>query len=102
LHGWDFIYIQVPKDKIRKVEHIVEALGEWQGTDPQTGFQLVKTAEGTILKIADRVDDNPTKWDNVANTKKDSTYLLAEVEIVATFKLGSVNPNLLIKANKNL
>ena len=26
------------KDKIREVEHILEELGEWQGTDPATGF----------------------------------------------------------------
>ena len=32
------------KDKIKEVEHIIEALGEWQGIDPATGFQLVKTA----------------------------------------------------------
>jgi hypothetical protein len=49
------------KDKIREVEHIIQELGEWQDTDPQTGFQLVKTADGTILKIADLVDDDPTK-----------------------------------------
>nr|WP_243470430.1 DEAD/DEAH box helicase family protein [Halomonas lionensis] len=30
------------KDKVREVEHIIEALGEWQGADPTTGFQLVK------------------------------------------------------------
>jgi hypothetical protein len=30
----------------REVEHIIEALGEWQGTDPATGFQLVKTPDG--------------------------------------------------------
>ncbi len=29
------------KDKIREVEHIIEELGDWQGTDPKTGFQLV-------------------------------------------------------------
>lgn len=44
------------KDKIREVEHIIEELGEWQGTDPITGFQLVKTPEGKILRIADLVD----------------------------------------------
>jgi Methyltransferase domain len=66
--------MQVPKDKIREVEHIIEALGEWQGTDPQTGFQLVKTADGTILKIADLVDDDPTKRDKVANALKDPAY----------------------------
>ena len=44
------------KDKIREVEHILEKIGDWQGTDPATGFQLVKTSEGKILKIADLVD----------------------------------------------
>ena len=31
------------KDKIREVEHILEELGDWQGADPKTGFQLVRT-----------------------------------------------------------
>lgn len=44
------------KDKIKEVEHILGALGDWQGTDPVTGFQLVKLADGTILRIADLVD----------------------------------------------
>lgn len=47
------------KDKIREVEHILEELGCWQGTDPETGFQLVKTSEGRVLRIADLVDDAP-------------------------------------------
>ncbi|MEG4121455.1 DEAD/DEAH box helicase [Microcoleus sp. N9_B4] len=62
------------KDKIREVEHIIEELGEWQGTDPKTGFQLVKTADGTILKIADLVDDDPTKRDKVATALKDPAH----------------------------
>jgi superfamily II DNA or RNA helicase len=61
------------KDKIREVEHIIEELGEWQGTDPKTGFQLVKTADGTILKIADLVDDDASKRDRVATALKDPT-----------------------------
>lgn len=44
------------KDKIREVEHILHELGEWEGTDPETGFQLVKTSEGKVLRIADLVD----------------------------------------------
>jgi superfamily II DNA or RNA helicase len=60
------------KQKIREVEHIIDELGEWQGTDPNTGFQLVKTADGTILKIADLVDDDPTKRDKVTTALKDS------------------------------
>ncbi|MEA5451812.1 DEAD/DEAH box helicase [Leptolyngbya sp. CCNP1308] len=61
------------KDKIREVEHILEELGDWQGTDPSTGFQLVETADGTVLKIADLVDDDPGKRDKVATALKDSS-----------------------------
>ncbi|HID08547.1 MAG TPA: DEAD/DEAH box helicase, partial [Armatimonadetes bacterium] len=53
------------KDKIKEVEHIIDALGEWQGRDDVTGFQLVKTPDGRLLKIADLVDDDPTKRDRV-------------------------------------
>ncbi len=59
------------KDKIREVEHIIEALGEWQGTDPATGFQLVKTPENRVLRIADLVDDDTAKRDRVATALKD-------------------------------
>lgn len=46
------------KDKIREVEHILHELGEWEGSDPITGFQLVKTVDGRTLRIADLVDDD--------------------------------------------
>jgi superfamily II DNA or RNA helicase len=59
------------KDKIREVEHIIEELGEWQGTDPATGFQLVKTSDGRVLKIADLVDDDASKRDKVSAALKD-------------------------------
>ena len=59
------------KDKHREVEHIIDALGDWQGTDPATGFQLVKTPEGKMLKIADLVDDEPVKRDKVSSALKD-------------------------------
>jgi superfamily II DNA or RNA helicase len=59
------------KDKIREVEHIIEELGEWQGTDPATGFQLVKMPGGHVLRIADLVDDDPTKRDKVSAALKD-------------------------------
>src|SRR5215471_5420201 len=57
------------KDKIREVEHIIEELGEWQGVDPATGFQLVKTRDdsesgGRVLRIADLVDEDPAKKNN--------------------------------------
>jgi hypothetical protein len=59
------------KDKIREVEHIIEELGEWQGTDPATGFQLVKVPDGRTLRIADLVDDDPAKRDRVSAALKD-------------------------------
>ena len=59
------------KDKIREVEHIVEELGEWRETDPVTGFHLVKTSGGRVLKIADLVDDDPAKRDRVSAALKD-------------------------------
>lgn len=59
------------KDKMREVEHVIEALGEWQGIDPATGFQLVKTPEGRVLRIADLVDDDAARRDRVSAALKD-------------------------------
>ncbi|WP_419952393.1 pseudomurein-binding repeat-containing protein [Methylobacterium sp.] len=59
------------KDKIKEVEHIIETLGVWQGTDPSTGFQLVEAADGRLLRIADLVDDDPAKRDRVSAALKD-------------------------------
>ncbi len=59
------------KDKIREVEHIVEELGDWQGADPETGFQLVRTPEGRVLRIADLVDDDPNRRDRLAAALRD-------------------------------
>jgi len=61
------------KDKIREVEHIIDELGEWQGTDGDTGFQLVKMPDGRVLRIADLVEDDPTKRDRVVTALKDPT-----------------------------
>lgn len=58
-------------DKIKEVEHILHELGEWQGRDPVTGFQLVKAPDGRVLRIADLVDDDPAKRDRVSAALKD-------------------------------
>lgn len=55
------------KDKIKEVEHIIHELGEWQGTDEKTGFHLVKTPDGKVLRIADLVDDD-VKRDKVLSS----------------------------------
>ncbi|MCJ8166043.1 DEAD/DEAH box helicase [Pontibacter sp. E15-1] len=57
-------------DKIKEVEHIIEELGEWQGTDPVTGFHLVKTPEGKTIRIADLVDDDAAKRNRVSAALK--------------------------------
>ena len=59
------------KDKIREVEHIIEELGEWQGTDLETGFQLVQTPGGRVLRIADLVDDDSVRRDRVVAALRD-------------------------------
>ncbi|WP_299148987.1 pseudomurein-binding repeat-containing protein [uncultured Tateyamaria sp.] len=59
------------KDKHKEVEHIIDSLGEWKGLDPETGFQLVETPEGRVLRIADLVDDEAAKRDKVASALKD-------------------------------
>jgi len=61
------------KDKIKEVEHIISALGDWQGADPATGFQLVKTPGGRTLRIADLVDDDPAKRERVSAALKDAS-----------------------------
>lgn len=76
------------KDKIREVEHIIEELGEWQGSDPATGFQLVKTPGGHVLRIADLVDDDPTKREKVSAALKDSTQKNNRAHIDIIIALG--------------
>jgi superfamily II DNA or RNA helicase len=61
------------KDKMREVEHAIDALGEWQGIDAATGFQLVKRPDGRVLRIADLVDDAAAKRDRVSAALRDPT-----------------------------
>jgi hypothetical protein len=80
------------KDKIREVEHIIEELGDWQGTDPATGFQLVKTQDGRVLKIADLVDDDPAKRDTVSSALKDPTQKNNRHHVDIIIALGMNRP----------
>jgi hypothetical protein len=59
------------KDKIKEVEHVLNALGDWQGTDAATGFQLVKLPDGKVLRVADLVDDDPAKRERVSAALRD-------------------------------
>ncbi len=58
-------------DKHKEVDEIQHALGAWQGTDPETGFHLIKTKGGKVIKVADLVEDDPAKRDKVSAALKD-------------------------------
>ncbi|MDO3384922.1 DEAD/DEAH box helicase family protein [Gilvimarinus sp. SDUM040013] len=55
------------KDKIKEVEHIIDSLGDWRGTDPDTGFHLVEITGGKVIKIADLVEDDAAKREKVSS-----------------------------------
>jgi len=57
------------KDKYSEVERIFQALGEWEGTDDTTGFQLIRTSQGALIRVADLVDDD-AKRDKVSAALK--------------------------------
>lgn len=61
-------------DKIKEAEDIMQALGTWKGADSATGFQLIERSDGTILKIADLVDDDGARRDRVIGSLKDPTH----------------------------
>lgn len=47
--------------KHQEVDNILNELGEWQGIEEATGFHIVKTSSGKIIKIADLVNDDTSK-----------------------------------------
>lgn len=49
------------RGKTNEATEIMGALGEWIGKDDTTGFDLIKRADGKILKVADLVDDGPDR-----------------------------------------
>lgn len=58
-------------EKIKEMEHIIDSLGTWEGVDPITGFQLVRTPSGTLLRIADLVTPDAGVRDRVSAALKD-------------------------------
>lgn len=58
-------------NKYDEVVEVFSALGEWKGNDPETGFDLVQMPSGQVIKIADLVDDDPTKRAKVLASLKD-------------------------------
>lgn len=76
------------KDKVREVEHILEALGQWQGADPKTGFQLVQAPDGRVLKVADLVDDEPVRREKVAAALRDAAHKFDREHVDIIIALG--------------
>lgn len=56
-------------DKYDEVDRILDHLGEVKGKDPETGFYLVETPKGNILKVADLVDDGQGRDDVMASLR---------------------------------
>jgi hypothetical protein len=59
------------KDKHKEVEEIMDALGVWKGVDPDTGFHMIELPSGKVIKVADLVDDDPSKREKVSAALKD-------------------------------
>lgn len=62
------------KDKIKEVDEIMDALGDWKGVDPVTGFHQIEIEGGRIIKVADLVDDDPGKRERVITALKDPAH----------------------------
>ena len=59
------------RGKDTEVSEILGILGVWKGKDAATGFDLVETADGRVLKVADLVDDGPVRHAKVLAALKD-------------------------------
>jgi hypothetical protein len=60
------------KDKHKEVDEIMDALGDWKGVDPVTGFHMIALADGRTIRVADLVDDgDAAKRSKVLSALKD-------------------------------
>ncbi len=62
------------RGKTTEVSEILDTLGQWQGKDPVTGFDLVACADGRLLRVADLVDDGPERHSKVLTALKDPAH----------------------------
>lgn len=77
--------------KTTEVHRIYDLIGTVEGTDPETGFDLLRTPDGRLLKVADLVDDGADR-DRVkaalsreirgADGKRDDVADRAKVDII--------------------
>ena len=60
------------KDKHKEVDEIMDALGDWKGVDPVTGFHMIALTDGRTIRVADLVDDgDAAKRSKVLSALKD-------------------------------
>jgi hypothetical protein len=75
--------------KHREVEEVMDALGDWKGVDPVTGFHMIALPEGRTIKVADLVDDgDPTKRSKVLAALKDPTNRFNREHVDIIIALG--------------
>ena len=77
------------KDKEREVNEIMQALGDWKGIDPATGFHLIQNKKGCTLKVADLVDDSdPARRSRVLAALKDPAQKENRAHVDVIIALG--------------
>ncbi|MCX7319157.1 MAG: DEAD/DEAH box helicase [Hyphomicrobiales bacterium] len=59
------------KDKHKEVEEIMDALGVWKGVDADTGFHMIELPNGRVIRVADLVDDDPSRREKVSAALKE-------------------------------
>ena len=80
------------KDKHKEVEEIMDALGEWKGVDPITGFHRIEIPNdksSRIIKVADLVDDSdPARRSKVLSALKDPSQRNSRDHVDIIIALG--------------
>ena len=64
------------KDKLREVDQIIDAFGDVQGQDPETGVISVKrNTDGKLIKVADLVNDEESERRKIVDYLRQMTSL---------------------------
>lgn len=76
------------KDKYTEVDIIIDALGVTESEDEETGFKLIRHKDGSLIRLADLVDDDSkVRRDKVLNALRDPE-LQKTVDIIVALGMG--------------
>ena len=76
------------KDKYTEVDVIIDTLGTVEGIEEHTGFTLIRHEDGTLLRLADLVDDDSkVRRDKVLDALRDPD-LQNTVDIIVALGMG--------------